>query len=212
MAKSKFQFSILGFLVLIAFTGIGISVWQQRQQSRELAELQVRLAEIEQDYRIRSRSISLFAALDLNGGEDLEAFKHAIKFVPSLSELSKLGEQSSMYLEALSKESRLIDIDGDTGSLELLLLTTSAKSSPGFDTSIVALFDSDKLIEIVTLETFYRIWHEVIVEDVDRDGILDFRIEKYLPGNSNAKRQVTEEMIYTVGNKGFQIEQVKIAE
>ena len=172
-------------------------------QSNEIRSLKTRVSELETDYRVRSRAMLLYGSLDLDDEDDRTTFDLAKTFAISLSELGKLGEESTGTMQAVGRKSQLIDIDGTDGALEMLLLTQTFKSSPGWDRSVVAIFDADKFVAALPVETYYRTWHEIIVEDINSDGVLDVRIQKYLPGKPAAKRQVTEEIVCFVNSRGF---------
>lgn len=208
MTLPKFQISILGILVLTAFVCIGISVWQQQKLSKENSELKTRLGEIEEDFLIRSRFIAMLGGLR-DSESDAKTLELAKSFTYRLSELEIFGETREFIFSGAGCKAELIEIDAEDGQLQLLVLTTTAKVSPGWDRSIIALFDAGQFVQAIPIETYYRIWHEVIIEDTNDDGIDDVKIQEYVPGDPAAGRQVTKETVYTASVDGFTLHEVR---
>lgn len=211
LKKSKLQVSLLATLLLTTIVATAIAFWKNRDLAIRTSKLEVQMENIESDYLKRSRFVSLIGNLDINNENDLKTLKLAKAFTQHLSQIEKLGEKKASNVAALQKQSELVDVD-DGGTLEILLLKTAMKFTPGWDQTIIGLYDDETFIAALPIETYTRTWHDVIIGDRDHDGIDDITIQEYSPGAPTAKRQITKETVYYVSRNGFTNKPVQIAE
>ena len=203
MSHRKPQISIMAILLCVAGVAVACSWWSQRDLASRHKLLQEHNSAIEEDYRIRARVMNLLMQLNADSEDDRKTLNVIKRFTPYLSSLDKIGEESRAMLFDLGKAAQLHDVDGKDGGLEILLLTSVAKSSPGTDRSLVILYNNGIAVDSFPVETGTRTWHEVTLGDLNSDGVEDVKIQHYVPGNAAAKT-VTKEFLYQTTNGGFE--------
>ena len=201
MSHRKPQISIMAILLCVAGVAVACSWWSQRDLASRHKLLQEHNSAIEEDYRIRARVMNLLMQLNADSEDDRKTLNVIKRFIPYLSSLDKIGEESTA--KPLGKAARLYDVDGLDGGLEILLLTSTLKLSPGTDRSLVILFNNGIAVDSFPVETGMRTWHEVTLDDLNSDGVDDVKIQHYVPGNAAAKT-VTKEFLYQTTNGGFE--------
>ena len=140
MRRKNSQISILALQTLMSFIAVGFSWWNSRVLSLKYDDLLTHNSAIENDYRIRAHAMKYFMQLEGTTEHEKKTRKIARNFSQYLTNLDKLGEQSNAMLSETGKDARLFDLDRDDGDLEVLVLTTTAKFSPGVDRSFLVLF------------------------------------------------------------------------
>ena len=127
-------------MVAVTIAAVALAFWQQYQQSLVMSELTLRVADLEDNYRKRSRMVSFLTAIDLQDGNDIKALQFSRAFANQFTELTSFDEERLPAKNFLSGHSALTDIDGTDGNLEILSLAKSMKISDMRDVSLHILF------------------------------------------------------------------------
>ena len=190
--------SLLLFVTIIAVLYSG---WNQAVQRREIAALRDRLTAVEKDARIRARINDLYEYFDTDDSAKMETFDLVRHLVPKAPNLS-LPLEEQVLLNALRSNVQLADVDGKPGGLEILSLSNIFHVNPGSDYSINALFNDQRIVEVLVRHTGTRMeTHDVELVDAMGDNRVDLVLNcsSGFLSSENAGRK----LIYSATEKGF---------
>ena len=128
-------------------------------QHCEITELRDELSHAETEVRLLARCNELWRFLAVNPTSD----PHTTELVADLVPHTMLDESRFQNRLLPSLSSQLIDLDGATGRLEVLSLSPAVQFSPGNSSSICALFDGDRIVDLLERTT----WSGLSVQEVD---------------------------------------------
>lgn len=167
-----------------------------------------RVTELEQSAKLQSMFNSLVSGLNVNDDRHREAFWIVQSFLPTRAELlsENTHEAESKWdrelREAVGNKVDLILLDAD-GALRILLMHRNSHEIPGRVVTVLALFDGNELIDVISHNSYTRTeHHSVLIRDINNDGIADAEIS-CTPGQwANDGAEKTLQFLTT--NTGFE--------
>lgn len=173
------RFSPATFLVIVTTVALTVVTVSQCKQRNQIRELSARLKKHENYGRIQGRINEFVRNLDLDRKEDREAFCLVRDLTPSAPSLHPHWEVAIRQEDRESFQ-QLIDVDGETGWLEVLSLSHRPLPHPSHDYSVNILFNGFTIVDVLIVRSTQMSNFDVEFVDDNNDGMIDLIVHRQI--------------------------------